>query len=163
MAEYRSILVATDLSDRSLHALPVARSLAKQLGARVVFLYVAEKSHVVETPIAFEEDRLTALEGGRHSVLLERLRELFPEEPGIQVDYVVREGGAKHEIIKLAKETPCDLIVMSTHGRTGLDRLVMGSITEAVIHSGICPVVTVHEAFGAHGHKPHSSSGGARE
>lgn len=159
MADFRTILVSTDLSDRSLYAVPVARSLAKQLGARVVFLYVVEQAHVIASPIAFEGDQLTPVENGRHHALLERLRELLPEEPGVKVDYIVRDGGACDEILKVADETQCDLIVMSTHGRTGLDRLVMGSVADAVMRRATCPVLTVRQSARADKQRKSPSTG----
>jgi nucleotide-binding universal stress UspA family protein len=57
------------------------------------------------------------------------------------------EGDAVHEILTFAKENPCDLIVMGTHGRTGLGRFLMGSVAEGVVRKAPCPVLTVKTPF----------------
>jgi hypothetical protein len=71
------------------------------------------------------------------------LWQLRPPDPTIQTDRLVQEGLPAAEILRLAPKIPSDLIVMGTHGRTGMDRLLMGSVTEQVVRKATCPVLTV--------------------
>lgn len=77
--------------------------------------------------------------------LREKLRRLNAGEIGVRVRHRLVEGQPVDEILRLAKETGCDLIVMGTHGRTGLGRMLMGSVAEKVVRTASCPVVTVRE------------------
>jgi nucleotide-binding universal stress UspA family protein len=139
MSRFQTILMPTDLSQRSLYALPVARSLARTLHARLVVLFVMDDFPAAEIASGLEARSKQA----HREALLERLRGLAPCGPGLAVDHEVREGVPSDEILRLAREQPCDLIVMSTHGRTGLERLLMGSVAETVVRGAPCPVMTV--------------------
>src|SRR5262249_13048463 len=75
--------------------------------------------------------------------LEELLRLAQASAPGLQADYRVEKGDAAPRIVSAAQETRCDLIVMGTHGRTGLGRALMGSVAEHVVRTAPCPVVTV--------------------
>ena len=75
--------------------------------------------------------------------LRERLQQLRPEDPKILVEHRLVQGGGAEEILQVAQERKCDLIVMGTHGRTGLGRLLMGSVAEQVVRKAACPVLTV--------------------
>jgi nucleotide-binding universal stress UspA family protein len=137
MPAFKTILMPTDLSKRSLYALPVARSLAETLGAQLIVLFVKE-------PIDAAEISIETTAGEEHDrALRERLREMVPPGPGLAVDYLIDQGPAPDAILRIAHERPCDLIVMSTHGRSGLERLLMGSVAEAVVRAAACPVMTV--------------------
>jgi nucleotide-binding universal stress UspA family protein len=72
-----------------------------------------------------------------------KLNELARRESKVQVEDQLVEGDAAIEILRLAEDTKCDLIVMGTHGRTGLGRLLMGSVAEQVVRKARCPVLTV--------------------
>jgi nucleotide-binding universal stress UspA family protein len=61
----------------------------------------------------------------------------------VQGELLVREGPAADEVLQVAREKNADLIVMATHGRTGVRRLLLGSVTEKVIHTAPCPVLAV--------------------
>jgi nucleotide-binding universal stress UspA family protein len=67
--------------------------------------------------------------------------------PSVLVERRLEEGDPIGEILRAAAEVPCDLIVMGTHGRTGLARLLMGSVAEEVVRKAPCPVVTVKTPF----------------
>jgi quercetin dioxygenase-like cupin family protein len=66
-----------------------------------------------------------------------------PTDPAVRVEHRVAEGDAPAEILSLAQALPCDLIVMGTHGRTGLSRLLAGSVAEEVLRKAACPVLAV--------------------
>jgi nucleotide-binding universal stress UspA family protein len=72
-----------------------------------------------------------------------KLHQLLPSDPNVPVDHRLAEGDAATEILRLANETRSDVIVMGTHGRTGLARVLMGSVAEQVVRRAPCPVVTM--------------------
>jgi nucleotide-binding universal stress UspA family protein len=61
----------------------------------------------------------------------------------VNVEHQLKAGDAVAEILSMARHLPCDLIVLGTHGRTGLDRLLMGSVAEQIVRKAPCPVLTV--------------------
>jgi nucleotide-binding universal stress UspA family protein len=73
----------------------------------------------------------------------ERLKQLMPPDPKVQLERRLVEGDAAPEILHQAGEVKAGLIVMGTHGRTGLGRLLMGSVAEHVVRKATCPVLTV--------------------
>lgn len=136
----RVILHPTDFSDSSTHALHIAVDLARLHQARLLVL------HVVETLGA---DRVTYGEAvsqrepaGYRRRLEDELRRHVPAPAGVAVDYLLAEGEPEEEINRVAQKYACDLIVLGTHGRTGLRRLLLGSVAEQVIRHAPCPVLT---------------------
>ncbi len=153
MNPIKRILVPTDFSDCSRDALDYALSLADRLGAEVHLI------HVFERPVYFEVGVSHSLQLG-HNVN-EWIRDLKAEatkqldalaaevrgrRPGTQAS--VREGTAVEEILKAAKESSADMIVLGTHGRTGLPHVVLGSVAERVVRMAPCPVLTVRPTSG---------------
>ena len=149
MVKIQSILCPIDFSDCSGHALDYARDLAKLLGASLRLL------HVYEDPISTIPFAIAGTAGlpttpvdlvneARSHRLVEasRLQKLCTEH-GVTTHVEEVEGLPAETIIKVAKDTHADLIVMGTHGRTGLSHLVVGSIAERVVRLSSCPVLTV--------------------
>jgi len=138
MLAIRTILYPTDLSERSDFAFRVACSLARDYGARLVIV------HVAESPMIFAGEGLVVLPSGAdREGLRERLSQLRPQDPKVEVEHRLSEGDPATEILEVAEETKCDVIVLNTHGRTGLARLLMGSVAEEVVRRAPCPVLTV--------------------
>jgi nucleotide-binding universal stress UspA family protein len=81
--------------------------------------------------------------------LREELCRLKPGDPEPSVRYLLAEGRPAAAILRAARENGCDLIVLGTHGRTGLSRLLMGSVAEEVVRKAPCPVLTVNSAVPA--------------
>lgn len=144
--DLKRILVPIDFSENSMKALRYAAAFARQFDAKVSLLHV-----VVPVPVAADygygpvippyqeemairriEDQLAAL--GRKEVGAERLSEV-----------AVRCGSAFDEIGRAAKELAVDLIVLSTHGYTGLKHILLGSTAERVVRHAPCPVLVVRE------------------
>ena len=142
MLAIKTILHATDFSERSDFALRLACALARHYGARLVILHVAEPPTAVAAEGVLMLPPTIDLEP-----LRERLQQLRPEDPKILVEHRLVQGGAAEEILQAAQECKCDLIVMGTHGRTGLGRLLMGSVAEQVVRKAACPVVTVKTPY----------------
>src|SRR5262245_4335673 len=145
MPTFKKILVPVDFDEPSHRALAYAVALAKPLGAEIVVL------HAYELPYyGFPDGALIAtaemagrILAGAQSGVAEMLDD--HEGSGIAIKSLVRQGPAVEEIEKVASEIGADLIVMGTHGRHGLKRALLGSVTEAVVRTARLPVLTVHE------------------
>jgi nucleotide-binding universal stress UspA family protein len=140
MFPIRKILHPTDLSDRSKAAFEVACALARDYGAQLVALHVSPPAPVFAPDgIAIPTPPEDPFE------VRARLARLRPTDPRVKVEYRVLDGNAAEQILKLANSETADLIVMGTHGATGLLRLLMGSVAESVLRKAQCPVLTVKE------------------
>jgi nucleotide-binding universal stress UspA family protein len=144
MMNIRAILVAADFSGCSDDAFRVARALARDHGARLIVLHVA-----TPPPFVTPGELQYALErpDGYRAELEGRLRLVYAADSPAGVEYRVQDGDPAVEILGAAREAGCDLIVMGTHGRTRLDRLLMGSVAEQVVRKAPCPVLTVKIPF----------------
>jgi len=134
-----AILHPTDLSDHSSYTLQLACSLARDQGARLIVLHVA-----VPPMVAYGEALVEIASEDSRETLEEKLSHLVrPEDARVRVEYhTVHQGDPAQEVCRFAQESNCDLIVMGTHGRTGLGRLLMGSVAERVVRQAPCPVLT---------------------
>jgi nucleotide-binding universal stress UspA family protein len=134
----KTILHPTDFSASSRHALEFACSLARDHAARIVML------HVIDNPRRIVEPGLPPQELDERRVETEHWFTTLPRPQGnIETKQLIAEGEPVHEILRLAAEEGADLIVLGTHGRTGMQRLLMGSVAESVIRQAPCPVVAV--------------------
>jgi nucleotide-binding universal stress UspA family protein len=130
------ILVPIDFSPQSKAALGYAEAFAQQSGAELLVV------HVIDSKI----QDLKGLKPEDSSVALyEVLHALKPADENIACSYQIIEGRAAKSIVDLANEEGVDMIVMGTHGRTGMKRLVMGSVAEAVVRNAQCPVLTLRD------------------
>ncbi len=136
----KHILVPLDLSTNSLEAIDVATSLAKAENGQITFLYTSIPDLPTESGYAAIE---MAAATRAAQVELEQIR---PSDPSVVFHHEVRRGEPASEIIKFAKEHRVDMIVLTTHGRTGISRLLMGSVAEHVIRKAPCPVLTLRSA-----------------
>jgi nucleotide-binding universal stress UspA family protein len=143
----KTILHPTDFSEHSEYAFEVACALAQDYEARLIVLHVL---HAVTSP-------RTDGEGGRgrspwpeeyQDSLWEKLRQLRASYPGVRMETWLKEGDVAEEILRTADDDLCDLIVIGTHGRTGLDRMLMGSVAEEVLRRARCPVLAVKAPSG---------------
>jgi nucleotide-binding universal stress UspA family protein len=134
----RTILHPTDFSERCEEAFRVACALARDLAARVIVVHVPEPA----APPAGMAPAPPRPEGHRAG-LEERLGRFQLSAPDVRVECRVEEGEPATGIVSAARATTCDLIVMGTQGRTGLGRVLMGSVAEQVLRTAPCPVLTV--------------------
>jgi nucleotide-binding universal stress UspA family protein len=142
MLPIRIILYPTDFSERAQAAFQVACALARDHGARLILL------HVVSPPvIAYGETITDLVIVASNERTQELLNQLKPADPTVPCERQFKEGDPAAQILAVAKATQCDLIVMGTHGRTGLGRLLMGSVAEQVVRRAPCPVLTVKTPF----------------
>ncbi len=144
----KTILVPTDFSEHANYALDLARQLAVKHGMKIKLM------HVVEQPSA---PYITAVSGGMHDQLgnvyvmrfIEKVKaqlevitsELAKED--IESEYQIKIGNPYRNISTEIKKEPCELIVMGTHGTTGIDEMLVGSNTEKVVRNAHCPVITL--------------------
>jgi len=143
MNKIKKILAPTDYSDLSCVGLRHAFETARQLGAEVIVLHVVA---VGDNWFGDHEQRGTVrnLMAQQTEFLDKFLRERFADEMIlVEVRQKVELGAAYSNITELAESEGIDLIVMSTHGRTGLDHILLGSVTEKVIAHAQCPVLTI--------------------
>jgi universal stress protein A len=138
----RKILVPIDFSEYSYKSLDYAVAFAKQSKGSVTLLHVVPLNYVDTDLIAFD---FTQIEQEAANSAQQRLSNLIKErfDPSQEVDFLVRIGRSADEIINAAKEKDADLIIMSTHGYTGLKHAFLGSTTENVVRYAPCPVLTV--------------------
>jgi nucleotide-binding universal stress UspA family protein len=137
MLPIQTILHPTDFSEPSGSAFKLARSLARYYRARLILL------HVRVSPNAVGHAELVPELLVHEEELKVQLRFLAEPVGEVRIDCRVEEGDPANEILRVAEETQANLIVMGTHGRTGLDRLLTGSVAEQILRQAACPVLTV--------------------
>ena len=130
------ILVPVDFYDDSLNALAYARDLATQFGAELLLLHVIEPIHFITESDVYTQQR--HLSTAQLDCIAAELR-----AQGQRFRTMVRGGIPSKVIGDTAERTRASLIVMGTHGRTGLAHAVIGSIAEKVVRTASCPVLTV--------------------
>ena len=143
-ADWKRILCPIDFSDASLAALETAAEVARRYGARVALFhaypvpgYTFPDGSFVASSKMLEE--LTS-QANRHMAEWK----VKAEAMGIgQVEVATAIGEPAHEILAFAKAQSADLVVIGTHGRTGLQHALMGSVAERVVRRATCPVLTV--------------------
>jgi nucleotide-binding universal stress UspA family protein len=148
MIAMRTILLPTDGSDCSSKALTYAVSFAKQYGARIVALHVIDRGWE-------EQTRNAVIEVGHE--LMQKLHDGYAREArriletvtsagatsGVPVETKMTTGNPHEEIVSAARDLSADLIVMGTHGLTGVSHFLLGSVAEKVVRRAPCPVLTV--------------------
>lgn len=139
-----TILFATDFSEGSKNALPYAVDLAKRYEAKLFFMHVVydvTRATGWVVPHVSVEEMYKDLEKGAKAELE---KTFIDEMRGFgNIEHVVTKGIPYEEITRFAETNKVDLIVLATHGRTGLDRLLFGSTAEQVVRYAPCPVLSV--------------------
>ena len=148
----KKILAPTDLSSFSASGVRYAFNLAKALGAEVILAHAVSTrefmSHATSlrmTSSGAEADDLLGKLEEHHKQLLRQFaeQELSSIGANVNVQPIVEMGDAHTLIVNWARDKAVDLIVMSTHGRSGLPRMLLGSVTEKVLRSASCPVLAI--------------------
>ncbi|MEZ6095379.1 MAG: universal stress protein [Pirellulaceae bacterium] len=132
----KHILVPIDFSEANEAANLYASTLADATGAEITYLHVsfADVVYGSYSYINVEDDEKRDME---------LLRKFEPTNSGVKADYAVKMGPPADTIVEFARDHVVDLIVLGTHGRTGLSRVLMGSVAEAVVRKADCPVLAV--------------------
>jgi nucleotide-binding universal stress UspA family protein len=133
MIQIRNVLYPTDFSSYSNQAYFHAVAQAEIHNASLTIL-------LVYTPSMAEKGRTPDTDRRYWRSQLESIR---PTNPDIPITHVFLEGDPANEIIRYARDAGIDLIVMGTHGRTGMERMLMGSVAEKVLRDGPCSTLVV--------------------
>lgn len=142
--QIKTILFPTDFSNGALAAMDYALSLAQDYKAKLILLYVIQDISIAEWYIPSTLSVADLVEDMQKSAWKEM--EKWAAEAGARVkdvEKIVERGVPFVEIIRTAKEKNADLIVIGTHGRTGIDHMLFGSTAEKVVRKAPCPVLTV--------------------
>ena len=147
---HKTILFPTDFSHASDAALEHAAALAKQTGARLLIV------HVEEPPLAYGGGELYyGLPEPDSERILRMLEDVKPADPTVPFTHRLTMGDPAAEIVRIAGDESAEMIVLGTHGRTGMTRLLMGSVAEAIVRHSPCPVLVYRETAAAlAGRKP---------
>ncbi len=140
----KTILFPTDFSNGARAAMDHAISLAKDYSAKLILIYVAQNVPVTEWDNLsphYETELMDDLEKSAGIEMGKWVSEVSAKAG--DVDQVIARGVPFVEIIKTAREKKADLIVIGTHGRTGIDHMLFGSTAEKVVRKSPCPVLTV--------------------
>jgi len=142
--EFQKLMVPIDFSETSRRALHYAIALAAPFKAEIILVHVVEPvmppppdftfTPTVEFALRLQEEAVRVVHEWRNEAA-----------PAASVKEVVRTGSPYHEIVEAADEHHADLIILGTHGRTGLAHLLLGSTAELVVRHADCPVLVVRE------------------
>jgi nucleotide-binding universal stress UspA family protein len=150
MIAIKTILLPTDGSECSVKAMAYALSFARQFGGRVIALHVIDRRWEEQTRVAFAEvgqDLTKKIREGYAQEAHRILKEVTDagSKAGVPVEARIATGIPFDDIVRIGKELPADLIIMGTHGRTGVSHLLLGSVAERVVRRAPCPVLTVRK------------------
>ena len=135
-----TIVFPTDFSTASDAALVHAAALARQSGGRLLIV------HVEEPPLAYGGGELYyGLPEPSSERILKMLEDVKPADPAVPYTHRLTMGDPAAEIVRIATDEKAEMIVLGTHGRTGLTRLLMGSVAEAIVRRAPCPVLVYRE------------------
>ena len=145
---WKTLLVPHDFSSSANHAAAIARDEAKLHGARLLLLHIIDLPHAIKpdtvivpdatgAPVNVREYAVSSAEAHLQDIV-DRLA-----KDGVTATPFIRVGNPVDEINRFVDEEKVSLIVMGTHGRTGLQHLLIGSVTERVVRTATCPVLTV--------------------
>jgi nucleotide-binding universal stress UspA family protein len=149
MIHVRKILYPTDFSSYSNQAYFHAVGLAETYGASLTVVYVHKPGSAEAA-------------GGDRRFWRSQLEQVRPGNPNIPVHHILLDGDPATEIARYAADAGIDVIVIGTHGRTGVDRLVMGSVAEKVMREATCSVLVVKLPKGAPAAEPPLTASGVR-
>lgn len=136
----KMILFPTDFSLASDAALPHAEALAKQSNARLLIV------HVEEPPLAYGGGELYyGLPEPNSERILKMLEDVKPSDPSVPYTHRLTMGDPAGEVVRMAADENAEMIILGTHGRTGMTRLLMGSVAEAIVRRAPCPVLVYRE------------------
>lgn len=148
MIKYTRVLVPTDFSEHAKPALDYAKQLPFADGAEILLVHTIEPTVYPMEQVVTRVDALS-MENQVRKTCQNQLDDLAAGVEGVAVRTLVLDGYAAPEIIHTAEQEGVDLIVISTHGRSGIAHFLLGSTAEKVLRKAPCPVLTVRKAYEA--------------
>ena len=149
MFAVHKILHPTDFGLQAARAFEAACDLAHKYKADLVLLHVTAPMVIYgEMDSDLLRDRITSEQAAQ------QLESISALEPSLKIDRRVSEGEPSYEIVQTAKDKGCDLIVVGSHGRRGLARLLLGSVAKSVLRDAACPVLVVNDKVAEPGSEP---------
>jgi len=146
--EFKKILIAVDASEYSQKAAEYGMQLSRKLGAEVALIHIDEfpmVANMVGDPMLGDQmmvlPELADIQNDTSKHLLAQLKSDFGD--GLTITEIIKTGDIKHEILTAADTWMADVIVMGTHGRTGFDHFILGSMAESITRQANCPVFIV--------------------
>ncbi|CAB3288320.1 UspA domain protein [Methanocaldococcus lauensis] len=139
---YKKIVVPTDGSDVSIEAAKHAIVIAKKFDAEIYAIYVVDVSPFVGIPAEGTWELISEVLREEGEEALKKIKKMA-EDNDVEVHTEMIEGVPAKEIVEYAEKKEADLIVMGTTGKTGLERILLGSVAERVIKNAHCPVLVV--------------------
>lgn len=142
----RNILVPIDFSDYSKNALRYAAQFAKQFNAKIFLVYVVEPM-IYPADFSMGQVAIPSMDSDLQNRAAQELKVLAKNfiESTINFETLIKTGKPFVEINETAKEVDADIIIMATHGHTGVEHLLFGSTAEKVVRKAPCPVLTLRE------------------
>ena len=147
--KFKTILFPCDFSTSETAAFEYAVELARESDAKLLIAHVREPA-----PIYSEGNFYTGIPLPDYEVIQQMLAKIKPTPPGVRYEHRLLTGDLAPAIAELASREQVDLIVMSSHGRSGFGRLLMGSIAEGVMRAAPCPVLIVKPRCKRHQEEP---------
>ncbi len=138
---FKKILVPTDFSSQSDKSLDYAVMVANQFGAKIILLHIIEPFPYTTTDAFMVVDNSEAMRSIAETLIKNQSKTLRQKKISVKTDLIV--GNPAQEIIKKAEREKADLIVMGTHGRTGVEHVLLGSVAEKIVRLANCPVLTI--------------------
>lgn len=143
--QVKKILVPIDFSDYSKKALQYAFNLAQQFSAQILLIYVIEPV-IYPADFSMGQVALPSVDIEMNTRAKEELENLATREiSGLDVKTIIKTGKPFVEIVETAAEEDIDLIIIASHGHTGVEHLLFGSTAEKVVRKAPCPVLTLRE------------------
>ncbi len=144
MLKISKILCPTDFSDFSMQAIEVAGDLAQTFSAKLYLVNVVSPVPILETPtnVGFDPNRYQSELKTHAESRIQKIKQKAVDNK-VSVETVVTVGSEVDEILNVVKTNKIDLMVLATHGRSGLQRLFFGSVAEKIIRHATVPVLTI--------------------
>lgn len=144
---YERILVPTDGSEEVEQAISYAIDLAAEQSATIHTVYVINTASYGSLPMETSWEGISDMFKNEGNRAIARVEELA-SEANVPVQGALLEGTPSREIVRYAEENNCDLVVIGTHGRGGIDRLLLGSVAERVVRTSPVPVLSIQVGDG---------------
>lgn len=145
MSGWKRICCAIDFAEPSRAAMEEGADLARQFEADLVLVHVLVPPPPAASDVLVSSRGVMQLEAEAHEKTLEEWRAEAGRRAGRPVQARVLSGDPAGAVLRQARDEDCDLLIVGTHGRTGLARMALGSVAERIVRQAECPVLVVHD------------------